>query len=240
MTLRERIARAFFGDIITAERKAALASVSVRVDDSRGWDDLSPGPQDRPWSETAADLEDALEAWRKNFLIRRIVTLNRSYVVGDGISIASKLPEVNTFVQEFWFHRKNRMPSRLGQMCDELTRAGEIYPVLHTNHVDGMSYIRFVPASRIRQIQTAPNDYELELRYAELQDTIEPKWWIGPDHPQAFTTRYRKLQPLMIHFAVNRPIGATRGEGDLGPILPWAKRYSEWLKDRIKCSFSDV
>jgi len=38
----------------------------------------------------------------------------------------------------------------------------------------------------------------------------------------------------MLHLAVNRPIGATRGEGDLLPILPWAKRYSEWLADRVR------
>jgi predicted transcriptional regulator len=38
----------------------------------------------------------------------------------------------------------------------------------------------------------------------------------------------------MLHFAVNRPIGATRGESDLLPVLPWAKRYSEWLKDRVR------
>jgi hypothetical protein len=38
----------------------------------------------------------------------------------------------------------------------------------------------------------------------------------------------------MLHFAVNRPIGAVRGESDLTPILPWAKRYSEWLKDRVR------
>ena len=38
----------------------------------------------------------------------------------------------------------------------------------------------------------------------------------------------------MLHYAVNRPIGAVRGEGDLTPILPWAKRYSEWLKDRVR------
>jgi hypothetical protein len=38
----------------------------------------------------------------------------------------------------------------------------------------------------------------------------------------------------MLHFAVNRPIGATRGEGDLGPILRWALRYANWLEDRVR------
>jgi hypothetical protein len=237
MTFRDRLANFLFPNL-TAELKTAnarLAAISARVDDSRGWDTLTPGPADRPWSERADDLDDVLEAWRKNFLIRRLVTLTRSYVVGNGISISSKLPEVDDFVQSFWHHRKNLMPRRLGPMCDELTRAGELFPVLHTNLVDGMSYIRFVPASLIRQIDTAENDYEVELQYGELQtNTVDLKWWQGPGHKNAFRTRYNKLSPLMLHFSVNKPIGATRGEGDLGPVLPWAKRYSEWLKDRVR------
>src|SRR3990170_125904 len=38
----------------------------------------------------------------------------------------------------------------------------------------------------------------------------------------------------MLHFAVNKPIGATRGDGDLTPVLKWALRYSNWLEDRVR------
>ena len=39
---------------------------------------------------------------------------------------------------------------------------------------------------------------------------------------------------MMLHYAINKPVGAVRGEGDLIPILPWALRYTEWLKDRVR------
>ena len=130
------------------------------------------------------------------------------------------------------------MPRRLRGMCDELTRAGELFPVLHTNRVDGMSYVRFVPASRVRVIETAPNDYEIEKRYHETGDLRDPggRQWYGRGHRRAFepTPKRRRLQPLMLHYTVNKPLGATRGEGDLGPCLPWARRYSEWLADRVR------
>lgn len=231
--IKEFIATSLFGDVI---ERAVASAVSVRVDDSPGWDALTRrGPADRPWSELAEDVTDALKAWRKNFFVRRLVTLTRSYVVGNGIAVTSKLPEVDEFIHEFWSHDKNRLDRRLGPMCNELTRAGELFPVLFTNKVDGMSYIRFVPASQIREIKTDEDDYEAELEYGQMQyTTTELKWWIGIDHPNAYKPRYRKLSPLMLHFAVNRPIGATRGEGDLGTVLPWAKRYSEWLKDRVR------
>jgi len=244
MTLRDRLARraaAFlFGDTIeqmvrteTAER---LGAVSVRVDDSPGWESLAgQGPHDQPWAERYTDLEETLEAWRKNFYIRRLVTLTRSYVVAGGFRISTDNPEVKPFLHAFWHHRQNKMDQRMGPICDELTRAGEIFAILFTNQVDGMSYVRFVPASRIQQIETDEDDYEVELRYAQTRElTAEPKWWIGHGHAHAFKTHYNKLKPLMLHFCVNRPVGATRGESDLLPVLPWAKRYSEWLKDRVR------
>jgi hypothetical protein len=235
MGLRERLAHALFGDIIQDLVQQAGA-VSVRIDDSSGWQRLSGGgPADRPWADKYSDLEDTLEAWQKNFFVRRLVTLTRSYAVAGGITITSEIPEVQAFIEEFWTHKQNRMDRRLGPICDEFTRAGEVFPVLFTNKVDGVSYVRFVPASRIQTIETDPDDYETELRYAQTREqTAEPKWWIGPGHRRAFKPYYNKLRPLMLHFAVNRPIGATRGESDLLPVLPWARRYSEWLKDRVR------
>ena len=257
-TFRQRIANYIFGDIIDQAAKDAAAAVSIRIDDSRGWDQIAggAGQADRPWSEYATTLEDAHEAWRKNFLVRRITNLTTSYVVGNGITVTSSDPDVNKFIHAFWEHPKNHIATRLGQMSNELTRAGEPFPVLFTNKVDGMSYLRFIPASQIRDIETNKRDYEIELRYGQMQrDTVELEWWIGTDHAHAFTLvkkiKHRdgtitytiprsdavkglELRPLMLHFAVNREIGATRGEGDLGPVLPWAKRYTEWLKDRVR------
>jgi hypothetical protein len=234
--LKQRIAHALFADVIQA---AVNAAVSVRIDDSSGWEPLTqPGPHDRDFSEWLQDQEDALEAWRKNFMVRRVVTLTRSYVLGGGITLGSKHPWVNAFIQDFVAHPQNQLHRRLGPMCDELTRAGELFPVLFTNRVDGMSYVRFVPASQIRRIDTDPEDYETELSYLQApgNDTpLEGKTWLGTANPKAWETASDgTLPPVMLHFAVNKPIGATRGEGDLGPILRWALRYSHWLEDRVR------
>ena len=221
--------------------RAANAPVTVRVDDSAGWESHNHAPGDRPWAEVYADLEDALTAWRKSFMIRRVVNLTRSYVVGSGISISSADPAIATFITEFWEHPKNRVDRRLGPICDQLTRDGELFPVLFTNAVDGMSYLRFKTARQIREVITDPQDYEHELSYTENLTTGDPRTWISPNNPTAFpkpdttiTLTTPPLPPLMLHWAVNKPIDATRGESDLTPILPWALRYSEWLKDRVR------
>jgi len=163
------------------------------------------------------------------------VTLIRSYVVGSGITLSSTLPEVDRFIAAFWSHPQNHIDQRLAPLCDELTRTGEAFPVLFTIPATGMSFVRFVPACQIREIQTDPQDYETELSYTQLTAAGRPVTWTGPGSPAAFTpSETGALPPLLLHFAVNRPIGATRGESDLTPILPWARRYSEWLKDRVR------
>jgi hypothetical protein len=41
-------------------------------------------------------------------------------------------------------------------------------------------------------------------------------------------------QAVMLHFAINRPPGAVRGESDLAPLLVWLNRYAIWLEDRAR------
>jgi hypothetical protein len=240
-SLKHSIAEALFADVIaeTASRQAT-AAVGVRVDDADGWHLLQPaGPHDREFSDWYQDQQDALEAWRKNFQIRRIVTLTRSYVLGGGITLSSDHRYVQTFLDAFVNHPKNQLDQRYGPICDELTRAGEIFPILFTNPADGMSYIRLMPASQITQIETDPEDYETELRYLQAPrtpaDDLNGKWWLAADNPAAWRPAADgSLEPLMLHYTVNKPVGATRGEGDLTPVLRWCLRYSQFLEDRVR------
>jgi hypothetical protein len=249
MPLRTRLAHWLHGiasDLQHAgqwQHPRTTAAIAPRLDDGdgmgpgAGWTPLHrTGPHDRAFSDWLQDQTDALEAWRKNFMVRRIVTLTRSYVLGGGITISSEHPWVQRFAHEFLNHPRNQLPARYGQICDELTRAGEIFPVLFTNPVDGMSHVRFVPASQIRYIETDPDDYETELAYHETEPgALQGKVWLGTDNPAAWEPDTDgRLPPLMLHYAVNRPIGATRGEGDLTPILRWCLRYSNWLEDRVR------
>jgi hypothetical protein len=92
-----------------------------------------------------------------------------------------------------------------------------------------MSYLRAVPKDRILRIRTAPNDWETELAYYEVQESGEHREWLSPAHPRAVET-----PAIMIHYAVNRPVGALMGESDLATLLVWLRRYSEMLEDRVR------
>jgi hypothetical protein len=207
-----------------------LGTVSVKVDDSPGWTDLTAGggPSDRPWHELQEDLTDSLEAWRRNAWVRQVVRLLTAYVVGDGIQVDSERVSVSRWIGKFWDHRQNRISDRLAAWCDELTRSGELYVALFPNEIDGMQYVRAIPASQIERVETEADDYETEIGYLEIvPNQMERKHWKS-QHTAAAD------EACLLHFTVNKPVGATRGESDLTPLLPWASRYTTWLRDRVK------
>ena len=96
---------------------------------------------------------DTLEAWRKNPIAKRIVDVVTDYTLGDGLEPASTTGEMGRFIQAWWHHPQNNMALRLPEMVDELTRAGDIFPTLHTNPADGMSYVRLVPKAEMARFQ---------------------------------------------------------------------------------------
>jgi hypothetical protein len=215
---------------LRGEQKAAARSVvNNPVDDSPGWGNLTNRPQDYDSGTIQEIYADVLEAWRKNPIAWRIISITTDYVVGDQLKISSPQRGLNKFIEEFWDHCQNRMALRLPGLCDELSRAGDLFIVLFRNAQDGMSYLRVLTKDRIQRIETAPNDWEIEIAYYEKQDAGEPRKWLSPDHPGA-----AESDSIMLHYSINRPAGALLGESDLVTMTPWLQRYSRMLEDRVR------
>ncbi len=129
------------------------------------------------------------------------------------------------FLQDFWQHPLNHMDSRVIDWCDELTRTGELF-ILVTTDAGGMSYVRAVPALDVAEITCAENDLEQETLFT-LKD--------GRAYPgRTVALNSEGNPPFLLHYAVNRPVGALHGESDLAPLLKWLARYSGWLEDRAR------
>jgi hypothetical protein len=210
---------------------ARLGSITVQVDETnKGWTAFGARPNDQDYATAAQLYRDALEATRKNPLAKAILDITTDFVVGDGIAISSNHGRLQRFTNRFWNHPQNRMDQRLAAMSDELTRAGDLFVALFRNPADGMSYVRFVTKEQIVRVVTAGNDWERELEYHQVQDDpLNPRIWLSPDHPDA-----AEAEAVMLHYAVNRPIGASLGEGDLDTVIPWLLRYSRMLEDRVR------
>jgi hypothetical protein len=186
----------------------------------------------------ARELRAARKAQQKDG-IQRVFVLTADDVssevpaYGDfvaGLTINCKQEKAAAFLSSFWTHRLNRMPVRVFEMCDELTRTGNLFIMLSTDPA-GMSYLRVIPASQIDEIQSRQNDIEqpvlfkLKATAEDLDPAPVPAYDPQTDNPQ---------EAVMLHYAINRPAGAQWGEPDLAPLLRWLARYSNWLEDRAR------
>ena len=177
----------------------------------------------------------ALEAWRVNPLARRIVGLTSQYVVGGGISAGSPHTATAAFLRSFWEHPLNRMAVRAYEWCDELTRSGNLFLLLSTDAA-GMSYVRAVPAAQVKRIVSRVNDVEQEIEFEMQPGRMEgqPDRWPAYDPRTDDSGANGEFKPVMLHYAINRPVGAQWGESDLAPVLRWLSRYAAWLEDRAR------
>lgn len=198
------------------------ARQSVKVLDDAYWRPLQTAPEDRPWYEVHTNLKLAQTLYRTNPLAARIIGMTTDFTIGRGIEVSG-----DAWVRAFWGHPQNALDLRAYRWCDELTRSGELFIVLSPNPVDGMQYLREIPAQQIDRITTDPDDLERELSFHQLTD--DPQ---GHDWPSALAAA--PDQQCMLHFAINKPVGETRGYSDLHQIARWLERYDQWLEDRVR------
>ena len=124
----------------------------------------------------------------------------------------------------------NHIPIRVYEWCDELTRTGNLFILLTTDEA-GMSYVRAIPATAIKEIHSRSNDVEQPV-YFELQPTLQDP---DPQPVLAYDANNDdETAPVILHYAINRPVGAQWGESDLAPLLRWLSRYANWLEDRAR------
>ncbi|MBQ6503674.1 MAG: hypothetical protein IJI57_07155 [Flexilinea sp.] len=188
--------------------------------------------RDRSTGNFRSIIEESLEAWRSDPLARRIVSLTTQFSVGRGFRIGADDPAADEFLHEFWTHPLNRMDARLTEWSDELCRTGNLF-ILLSSDSSGMSYVRAIPAGLIEEIVSMENDIEQPSLFRLREVSADGALRI-PELKTVLPAAFPESEggEAMLHFTVNRPIGAQWGEPDLAPLLTWLERYREWLKDR--------
>lgn len=196
----------------------------------------SAARQERPVWDLQQVIEYSLTAWRENPIARRIVSIHTQYVIGRGIRFKAEQPAADAFLHAFWDHPLNRMNIRLQDWCDELCRAGNLF-ILISSDPAGMSYVRAVPAGQVKAIHARVNDIEQALSFEVCGMSDAGGTIANPLDRRTIPAADRlnpATEPVMLHFAINRPVGAQWGEPDLAPLLRWLSRYANWLEDRAR------
>lgn len=236
-TLRERFQNLLQVTEKSTVTSASRASFSVPEQENTflvGTQAFSNLPRDRDAYDRKAVLHDSLDAWRFNPLARRIVELTTQYATGGGLKASCSDQPTQRFLDQFWVHRLNRMDNRVGEFSDELCLSGNLFLLLTTDQ-SGMSYLRVLPSTEILQIVSSENDIEQELEFhVRVPGETEALIYPGFNPQKEQIDEQGRLDPVVLHYALNRPSGSQWGEGDLTPVLKWLARYSAWLEDRVR------
>ncbi|MGQ9586484.1 MAG: hypothetical protein ACUVXG_13940 [Anaerolineae bacterium] len=212
MSLRHRLAHAFFANVIQEHVEEAL-----KVYDDAWWTRLGTqqGQDLDPGSPRRAYAEDPLAF--------RIVHIVVNHVLGEGVTWPIEEPQTAGWVRQWWDYPLNLMDLRIRSWLMELILTGDLFVTFHTR-ADGLSVVRALPSQAVDEVESNAQDLEDEVRFHQVGDVDNPAgiWWTSARHGGN-----------TLHFAINRPVGARRGQSDLEPVLPWLKRYSTWLRDRV-------
>src|SRR5579859_2899410 len=189
------------------------------------------------------------EAYNANPLAFAIIEITTSFVLGKGMKVVAKTPTVQKVIDRFWNDQK--MDSRVYDICTELALYGEIFVRFFINKYDGTVAIRMIDPSIVDQVETDPDDIEHQLRIHRRPIGPSPTQTMDAvsgtlDH-QALTGQ-NPGDPTMagvwfdigsennqvMHYSINKVSNAKRGKSDLATLLPWLRRYKDWLTDRVR------
>jgi len=183
-------------------------------------------------------------AYHANPLAFAIIEITTSFVLGKGITIDAANRNVQRVLMDFWNDPDNTMDERVYNICTELALYGEIFVRFFVNKYDGTVKIRLIDPSLIDLIESDPEDVETPLRFhrrpiGQTISVTDP-----PQNPPDITKlditsnytegEWFKAREEMLQFAINKVSNAKRGNSDLATLLPWLRRYKDWLTDRVR------
>lgn len=221
--------------------------------------------EDQGWLRVAADgahefSPDGLRKIRalsrinyiKNPLINRAVTLQASYVFGQGINIGSKDKATNDFIQAFMDDPMNKaeLTSHQSRILKEidLEVLGNIYFVFFADASSDVK-VRTIPVDEIDDIICSPEDSKEPWYYkrswsrrtfnvtngewlSEPQTDYYPDWRYEPAaRLMAIAGRPIHWESPVYHVKVGGMSGWKYGVPETYAALDWAKAYKEFLED---------
>lgn len=181
------------------------------------------------------------EAYNANPLAFAIIELTTSFVLGEGVTISANNKRVQQVINTFWDNPENRMDERVYSLCTELALYGEQFIHFFVNKYDGSVIIRQIDPSLIDQIETDPQDVEKHIQYHRRP--IGQTMSATSGDPPGVEISGKEIDNQgtwfeagseVCHVAINKVSNAKRGKSDLATLLPWLRRYKDWLTDRVR------
>jgi len=181
---------------------------------------------------------DCYEAYNANPLAASIVEMITNFTLGRGLVVSATNRRVQRVLDAFWRDPDNHMDERIYTISTELSIYGEQFIRFFVNPIDGSVKIGQIDPSTIDEIETDPDNIEKPLRFH--QRPVGPSATIpgdpSPTQRGVLDTEGRWFEAgrEVAQFSIHKVSNAKRGRSDLATLLPWLRRYKDWLTDRVR------
>ena len=243
MALIERLLNAV-GLSRLAESSGPAMGVSIDPDDhlyrslSSSSRDISPLTQDRV-------LQLAGYLYETNPLARRIAELTKDFVVGDGFTVSSPVPEIHAVLTKMWNDPITDMHSTQHLKALELGMYGEqIWPVF-VNVITGHVRLGVVDPLNVAAVLHDPDNRNIPIgvlmkKSLASEPVIYRVIYPAPDG-ELFSVSTQHLRNgytggECFYFAVNKLSGQSRGRSDFMSLIDWLDGYDRYLFDTMERS----
>ena len=134
-------------------------------------------------------------------------------------------------IDGFWHDPDNRMDERAYSLLTELSLYGEQFVRFFVDPLTGRTVVRQLDPLYVTEIETDAEDLERPLRYRY----VPPDPVLAASNGATIPIDGTWVPAAEVEaFAVNKVSHALRGRSDLATLLPWLRRYQEWLTDRVR------
>jgi len=188
------------------------------------------------------------EAYNSNPLANYIVEITTNFVLGAGITVVAANKRAQRVIDLFWRDGDNHMDTRVYSLCTELSLYGEQFIRFFVNPYDGRVKIAQIDPSLIDEVETDRENVERVTR-VRVRPTGPSRGSIvdsrkkdaGSDSSPSDNTSsidsdgaWLSCPDEVAQVAINKVSNAKRGKSDLATLLPWLRRYKDWLTDRVR------
>lgn len=161
-----------------------------------------------------------------NPLAKRIVELKRDYVIGEGLEFRAEDPEVQSFLEAFWYEDVNDWESRILTFVQDLSVFGEQLYTFNIDKEAGFLGVQDINPLNIKTVITSPLDRSRVDTVILLEDALAEN---NPDlrkELSELTVIHKELGGKVskgdaLFFRVNDVAYSGRGVPDLFSIIDW-------------------
>ncbi len=195
------------------------------------------------------------EAYNANPLANYIIEITTNFVLGNGITVTAASRRVQRVIDQFWRDPDNHMDTRVYALCTELSLYGEQFIRFFVNPYDGGVKVAQIDPSLIDEVETDPENVERVTRvHVRPSGTGRQATGGGRQQgtgsdgassshapsvahrpsPVAYEGVWLSCPDEVVQATINKVSNAKRGKSDLATLLPWLRRYKDWLTDRVR------